>query len=57
MKLAAAKALADFIPEEELSADNIIPPAFAKGVGKAVARRLQRLRLRREQRASKENDL
>ncbi len=38
MKLAAAKALADFIPEEELSADNIIPPAFAKGVGKAVAK-------------------
>ncbi|MGN1167036.1 MAG: NADP-dependent malic enzyme [Lachnospiraceae bacterium] len=37
MKLAAAKALADFIPEEELSADHIIPPAFAEGVGKAVA--------------------
>lgn len=37
MKLAAAKALADFIPDEELSADNIIPPAFAEGVGKAVA--------------------
>lgn len=38
MKLAAAKALADFIPEEELSADNIIPPAFAEGIGKAVAK-------------------
>lgn len=38
MKLAAAKALADFIPEEELSADHIIPPAFAEGVGKAVAK-------------------
>ena len=38
MKLAAAKALADFIPEKELSADNIIPPAFAEGVGKAVAK-------------------
>lgn len=38
MKLAAAKALADFIPEEELSADYIIPPAFAEGVGQAVAR-------------------
>ncbi len=37
MKLAAAKALAEFIPEEELSADHIIPPAFAEGVGKAVA--------------------
>lgn len=38
MKLAAAKALADFIPDEELSADYIIPAAFAKGVGKAVAK-------------------
>lgn len=37
MKLAAAKALADFIPEDQLSADHIIPPAFAEGVGKAVA--------------------
>lgn len=37
MKLAAAKALAEFIPDEELTADNIIPPAFAEGVGKAVA--------------------
>lgn len=37
MKLAAAKALADFIPDEELAADYIIPPAFADGVGKAVA--------------------
>ena len=38
MKLAAAKALADFIPDEELSADYIIPAAFAKGVGKVVAK-------------------
>lgn len=38
MKLAAAKALADFIPEEELCADHIIPPAFAEGVGEAVAK-------------------
>ena len=37
MKLAAAKALADFIPDEKLAADYIIPPAFADGVGKAVA--------------------
>lgn len=37
MKLAAAKALADFIPEDQLSADHIIPPAFAEGVGKVVA--------------------
>ena len=38
MKLAAAKALADFIPEEELDAEHIIPPAFAEGVGAAVAK-------------------
>ena len=37
MKVAAAKALADFIPAEKLSADYIIPKAFEKGVGKAVA--------------------
>ena len=38
MKLAAAGALAGFIPEEELSADHIIPEAFAEGVGQAVAK-------------------
>lgn len=38
MKLAAAKALADFIPESELNEDCIIPPAFAEGIGQAVAR-------------------
>jgi malate dehydrogenase (oxaloacetate-decarboxylating) len=38
MKLAAAKALADFISDDELNEDNIIPPAFAEGVGKAVAK-------------------
>lgn len=37
MKMAAAKALAEFIPEEKLSADYIIPKAFEEGVGKAVA--------------------
>ncbi len=37
MKMAAAKALADFIPEEKLNADYIIPKAFEEGVGKAVA--------------------
>ena len=37
MKLAAAIALADFIPEEELSEDHIIPRAFDPGVGQAVA--------------------
>ena len=38
MKLAAAKALADLITEEELSEDYIIPKAFDKRVGKAVAK-------------------
>ena len=38
MKLAAAKALADLISDEELSPDYIIPAAFDKRVGPAVAK-------------------
>ena len=38
MKMAAAKALADLIPESELSADHIIPYAFDPAVGPAVAK-------------------
>ena len=38
MKLAAAKALADLITDEELSEDYIIPKAFDKRGGKAVAK-------------------
>lgn len=37
MKMAAAMALADLISEEELTADYIIPKAFDKRVGPAVA--------------------
>ena len=37
MKIAAANALAEFIPEEKLSADYIIPKAFEPGVGAAIA--------------------
>ena len=37
MKIAAANALAGLISDEELSADYIIPKAFDKRVGKAVA--------------------
>ncbi len=37
MKMAAAKALADLITDEELSEDYIIPKAFDPRVGKAVA--------------------
>ena len=37
MKIAAARALADLISDEELSADYIIPKAFDPRVGKAVA--------------------
>ncbi len=37
MKIAAAKALAELITEEELTADYIIPAAFDKRVGPAVA--------------------
>ena len=38
MKMAAAKALADLIPESELNADYIIPYAFDPKVGPAVAK-------------------
>ena len=38
MKMAAAKALADLIPEDKLSADYIIPYAFDPAVGPAVAK-------------------
>ena len=38
MKMAAARALADLISEEELNADYIIPKAFDKRVGPAVAK-------------------
>ncbi len=38
MKMAAAKALADLISDEELSADYIIPKAFDPKVGPAVAK-------------------
>ena len=37
MKLATSRALAELVPEEELSADNIIPPALDKRVADAVA--------------------
>ncbi|MBE5995871.1 MAG: NAD-dependent malic enzyme [Lachnospiraceae bacterium] len=37
MKMAAAKALADLISDDELSEENIIPKAFDPRVGKAVA--------------------
>ena len=38
MKMAAAQALAGLISEEELSAEYIIPKAFDKRVGPAVAK-------------------
>ena len=38
MKLAAAYAIASMIPEEELTAENIIPKAFDRRVGPAVAK-------------------
>ena len=36
--IAAAKAIAELISDEELSEDNIIPKAFDKRVGPAVAK-------------------
>jgi len=38
MKLAAAHAIADFIPEDKLSVDYIIPSALDKSVANAVAK-------------------
>ncbi|MBQ9946894.1 MAG: NAD-dependent malic enzyme [Oscillospiraceae bacterium] len=38
MKLAAAHAIADYIPEDKLSVDNIIPSALDKAVADAVAK-------------------
>lgn len=37
MKVAAAKAIAEFIPREKLNAENILPKAFDIGVAEAVA--------------------
>jgi len=37
MKLAAAKAIANYLPESEITIDNIIPSPLDKGVTKAVA--------------------
>jgi malate dehydrogenase (oxaloacetate-decarboxylating) len=37
MKIAAARAIADVIPEKELSEDNIIPSVFNKKVAESVA--------------------
>ncbi|MEG0250065.1 MAG: malic enzyme-like NAD(P)-binding protein [Peptostreptococcus sp.] len=37
MKVAAANAIADFIPKEKLNTENILPNAFAVGVSEAVA--------------------
>ena len=38
MKVAAAYALANFVPESELARDRVLPDAFAPGVGEAVGR-------------------
>jgi malate dehydrogenase (oxaloacetate-decarboxylating) len=38
MKIAAARAIADMVPENELRADFIIPSPLNKEVGKAVAK-------------------
>ena len=38
MKIAAAYALADFIPADQLTADHIIPYAFDEGVKEAVSK-------------------
>ena len=42
MKVAAAKAIADFIPAEKLSREYILPNAFETGVADAVAEAVKR---------------
>ncbi|MDD7183232.1 NAD(P)-dependent malic enzyme [Peptostreptococcus porci] len=42
MKVAAAKAIADFIPDEKLSREYILPNAFETGVADAVAEAVKR---------------
>ncbi len=42
MKFAAAKAIADYIPVQELSRENIIPNALDKNVAYAVARAVKK---------------
>jgi len=43
MKLAAARALANLIPEEELNEENIIPNALDKRVSGKVAEEVMRI--------------
>ena len=43
MKLAAAKAIAGLVPDEELSEDNILPQAFDPCVGETVSRAIKEL--------------
>jgi malate dehydrogenase (oxaloacetate-decarboxylating) len=38
MKIAAARAIADYIPEDQLTPEYIIPSALDKSVAKAVAK-------------------
>ena len=46
MKIAACRALAAFIPENELSATNILPRAFDEGVADAVAKAVKEAALK-----------
>ena len=46
MKMAAAMAIADYIPAEELAADNIIPKALDRGVANAVAEAVKEAAIR-----------
>ena len=46
MKIAACKALADFIPESQLSDVNILPKAFDEGVADAVAKAVKAVALK-----------
>ena len=43
MKLAAAKAIAGLVPDEELNEDNILPQAFDPRVADTVSRAIREL--------------
>ena len=46
MKIAAAKAIAALVPEDELSTERILPYAFQPGVGEAVGRAVKEAAIR-----------
>lgn len=44
MKMAASKALAAFVEDDELNEDYVIPSAFEEGIADAVAKAVKELK-------------